>query len=89
MSTPTVPEPYEGARPGPAGGPVCCGGPGSRLGAAEAAVVVAVVGADTALTLAHLPVPAALIGLGVAAAALLLPRPAGPGRCSSTGPGLS
>lgn len=58
MPAPPAPELYEGARPGPAAGSVICpgyAGPGGRLAPAEATVVIAVVGAVPALTLAHVP----------------------------------
>ncbi|MFJ1847440.1 hypothetical protein [Streptomyces sp. NPDC088146] len=54
-----------------------------RLALAEAAVVIALVGAVTVLAVVQRPLPAALVGLCAAAGALLLRRPAACllGRC--------
>lgn len=79
MSTHHAPEPHVGVQPNGASTPnedaAGCAKHG-QLTPAEAAVVIAVVGAVTALSAAQRPVPAVLVGFCAAAAALLVRLPA-------------
>jgi hypothetical protein len=88
MSTHHAPEPHVGVQPTAStlnqdAAAAGCAKHG-RLTPAEAAVVIAVVGAVTALSAAQRPVPAVLVGLCAAAAALLVRLPAACllGRCA-------